>query len=722
MTRPAVLLSLLITLVVSFTPCRAHTVLVSGEVHLQYQQHHENILVEFLPGPAPAQYRSVLTDGTGHYAVELPSPAGYSIRWSHTGYDPDSLTGIFLYKDTTFSAATLIKHETLLQPGTYSRFSLTRYNSPYRLEDDLHCDSLFIQAGCRLRLHRYAQITVDDYLSATGGEDDSIYFDWIPPTTVNDCYPEWTCPDGPGLTFRGTLGGMNNCHFSGHPAGGFFRNWYPLRFEAQGGQLVLNGCFIPQGANSQGDWMGVEAEGRGTLVIAHSHIEGLSVPDQSVLLTVNDSWISQWGRLLVSNLTNSNVQKAAKGTDFDTLKVRGGCLHNDLRPGYFFELDPGGSMSACSLFTAQAILRGHIQNNFFQVTKYVTVTDVDSILHNVFFSFDPDYGLPQGVISGFNNTYVAGNVFCARGSINFTDSAIVVGNTFDCGCPEPLRMPYPTVVRVRNGADFRQNVVGLVAGDYAYGDGRLRGIVVDSGGTVTNNIVVGREFDSRFGGGQIGLVVGSFGIAVNNLIINCDTGVTATSFATVHYNDSWGNRFLDFTGIPILGVNSQMNANGDSCDAFLNISEDPMVSTVTDGSCGFALASCESPLLDAGDPTYGSSHIWVLDTTCTISGILEEQDGRLPVAFSLLQNYPNPFNGNTRIRFTAPLWGRIKLEIFDVLGRKVRSLADQELGAGSYTADWNALDDCGVRVPSGVYFVRLTTPGFADAKKIVLLR
>lgn len=88
-----------------------------------------------------------------------------------------------------------------------------------------------------------------------------------------------------------------------------------------------------------------------------------------------------------------------------------------------------------------------------------------------------------------------------------------------------------------------------------------------------------------------------------------------------------------------------------------------------------------------------------------------------PEDFSLSQNYPNPFNARTTIRFNVPSAGHVKVESFDLLGRKVAVLIDGQLGAGSHTVTWDCTD-----LPSGVYFYMLTTEGRSTVKKMTLLK
>jgi 5'-nucleotidase len=80
-------------------------------------------------------------------------------------------------------------------------------------------------------------------------------------------------------------------------------------------------------------------------------------------------------------------------------------------------------------------------------------------------------------------------------------------------------------------------------------------------------------------------------------------------------------------------------------------------------------------------------------------------------------NYPNPFNPTTTIRFTLPSKSYVSLKIYDVLGRQVAALVQDELPAGTYSQQWNAS-----LLPSGVYFYRLQAGGVSDVKKMSLIR
>ncbi|MEJ2720684.1 MAG: FlgD immunoglobulin-like domain containing protein, partial [bacterium] len=96
---------------------------------------------------------------------------------------------------------------------------------------------------------------------------------------------------------------------------------------------------------------------------------------------------------------------------------------------------------------------------------------------------------------------------------------------------------------------------------------------------------------------------------------------------------------------------------------------------------------------------------------------------RLPEHFALHPNSPNPFNPTTRIRYDVPAGaGSVSLKIYDVSGRLVRTLVDGVEPPGRWVVEWNAEDDGGTRVASGVYFCRMRAAGYARTHKMVLLQ
>ncbi len=98
------------------------------------------------------------------------------------------------------------------------------------------------------------------------------------------------------------------------------------------------------------------------------------------------------------------------------------------------------------------------------------------------------------------------------------------------------------------------------------------------------------------------------------------------------------------------------------------------------------------------------------------------REANLPQEYVLHQNYPNPFNPTTEIRFSLPSAGDVTLQVYNLLGQQVRSLAGGFYEAGSHTLSWDGTNQAGQSVSSGVYFYRLQAGSFEETKKMMLLK
>ncbi len=102
-----------------------------------------------------------------------------------------------------------------------------------------------------------------------------------------------------------------------------------------------------------------------------------------------------------------------------------------------------------------------------------------------------------------------------------------------------------------------------------------------------------------------------------------------------------------------------------------------------------------------------------------IASMLPKIEGNeMPGDFALYQNYPNPFNPVTTIRYDLPVISRVSCAVYDVLGKKVQDLEDNQLKqAGTYELSFDASG-----LPSGVYFFRITANDFVSSKKMIVLK
>ncbi|MEG8947938.1 T9SS type A sorting domain-containing protein [Rosettibacter firmus] len=100
-----------------------------------------------------------------------------------------------------------------------------------------------------------------------------------------------------------------------------------------------------------------------------------------------------------------------------------------------------------------------------------------------------------------------------------------------------------------------------------------------------------------------------------------------------------------------------------------------------------------------------------------ILDVNEKEENPVSKKFSLYQNYPNPFNPATVIEFDIPEITNVKLEVYDILGRKVKTILDERLEVGRYRVKFDGGD-----LSSGVYFYVLLTNKFSSVKKMVLVK
>jgi len=163
------------------------------------------------------------------------------------------------------------------------------------------------------------------------------------------------------------------------------------------------------------------------------------------------------------------------------------------------------------------------------------------------------------------------------------------------------------------------------------------------------------------------------------------------------------------------------------------------VGTVVDGMCGLAVWG-DDPTTDVVDGLRDDEafklKLWNsaegiesgLAALVTVGlGLTYQQDGlvvvsvsienTIPDAFYLEQNFPNPFNALTRVAFGLPEASRVTIRVFDVAGREVATLVSDNLQAGTHSAVWNSEGSS-----SGVYLVKIETPSFCDARKVMLVR
>jgi Secretion system C-terminal sorting domain len=124
--------------------------------------------------------------------------------------------------------------------------------------------------------------------------------------------------------------------------------------------------------------------------------------------------------------------------------------------------------------------------------------------------------------------------------------------------------------------------------------------------------------------------------------------------------------------------------------------------------------------VNAKNPVGTSSYSGIWHFTTALVGITNNNN-EIPKEFKLYNNYPNPFNPSTVIHFDIPKQSFTKLIVYDVLGKEISTLVNQQLQPGTYEVNWNASNE-----PSGIYFYKLSATGgagnYIDVKKMVLIK
>jgi subtilisin family serine protease len=127
-----------------------------------------------------------------------------------------------------------------------------------------------------------------------------------------------------------------------------------------------------------------------------------------------------------------------------------------------------------------------------------------------------------------------------------------------------------------------------------------------------------------------------------------------------------------------------------------------------------------SVIINTNDPNHAS--VTVPCTLLVLRTDIADADQAIPNVFSLAQNFPNPFNPITDISFGLPSAGNVLVDIYDIMGRKVKTLVKDYRPAGLYRVVWDSSNDHGDKVASGIYLYKLSSGDKVITKKMVMLK
>ena len=123
----------------------------------------------------------------------------------------------------------------------------------------------------------------------------------------------------------------------------------------------------------------------------------------------------------------------------------------------------------------------------------------------------------------------------------------------------------------------------------------------------------------------------------------------------------------------------------------------------------------------------GEGTIRIANSSVSKFSVKLVSNGQLPMEYALSQNYPNPFNPTTNIKYALPVDSKLTMEIYNVLGQRVRTLVNDNVAAGFHIAEWDGTGNAGQQLASGMYFLQMSAKGtngktFSDVRKLVMLK
>jgi surface protein len=119
--------------------------------------------------------------------------------------------------------------------------------------------------------------------------------------------------------------------------------------------------------------------------------------------------------------------------------------------------------------------------------------------------------------------------------------------------------------------------------------------------------------------------------------------------------------------------------------------------------------------------SFSSNDAWPYDWS-EYCGQVSIDDETLPITFKLHNAYPNPFNPTTTIKYDLPEDAMVSITIYDVMGRRVKSLVNRDQTAGYRSANWDATNNVGEPVSAGMYIYTIQAGEYRKTKKMVLLK
>ena len=206
-------------------------------------------------------------------------------------------------------------------------------------------------------------------------------------------------------------------------------------------------------------------------------------------------------------------------------------------------------------------------------------------------------------------------------------------------------------------------------------------------------------------------------IAPENLTCSSATDTSVTvSWAPITYTDDAGG-YKVFYSTDISGPYTEFGMTSDKTMGYLEVT-----GLNAETRYYFMVKTQTDPHADNSNTVISEPSGIVSAETLAPTSIEPEDEKKIPESYALYQNHPNPFNLETEIIYDLPKSTYVTLTVYNMLGQLVRTLVDSKMPAGSYQVIWDARDQKGQVVPSGIYVFILKSDSYTEKRKALLMK
>jgi hypothetical protein len=498
---------------------------------------------------------------------------------------------------------------------------------------------------------------------------------------------------------------------------------YVENINFNGRNIVLGSLFLTTGDQSYISQTVIDGDSAGTVV---SFISGEDTSACITGFTITNGYTDDnGGGILCMNYSNPTIRYNNIEDNISNISGAGICswqsspriLKNTIFNNRIYNVNQGDG-GGIKMYESNSLIKGNtISNNYCYCAAggISCFSSNPTLLDNVI-SDNTSRGAGAGFLCHQSQPVIVGNQF--TGNVSSTDEGGAVGSYNSSMIFERNYVAY-NISGFRGGGILNKYSDSYIRNNiFAYNQCAGEGAAIFcsrtwswSNPTIINNVIYGNQ--AGVNGGAIKIIY------ADPIIYN-----------TIMWNNAPDEINRDDLSNPVVTYsNIQGGWQGEG-----NIDTDPLFRNVTVDDFHLMSTACgdpyDSPCIDTGNPIFRDSLLdcaWGLGDLRSDMGAygggdsvavgIIDNSSFLPDEIILLQNYPNPFNAETKIGFSIVKSNRVKLAVYDLLGREVQTLIDEYKQAGIHTAILNAAG-----LSSGVYFYILRAGEAVQAKPMVLLK